>query len=151
MLLGADDDVGAWISARTGGEWVPGTGRAIGFTRGKSLVAGVLFAQYNGVNVWTGIASDDPGWCGRGSLALLFDYPFRQLKAQRITALIDASNARSIDFTTRLGFSHEATLEASAPDGGNQYVFRMKAEDCRWIRERPCDEPRKGRQTTEGA
>jgi hypothetical protein len=133
MLLGADDDVGAWVASRTGGEWKPGSGRAIGFTSEQSLVAGVVFSQYNGINVWTGIASDDPGWCSRKNLALLFDYPFRQLKAKRISALIDASNARSIDFATRLGFSHEATLEASAPDGGDQFILRMRVEDCRWI------------------
>jgi RimJ/RimL family protein N-acetyltransferase len=149
MLLGADDDVGAWVSSRLAGEWSRGYGRAIGVTSGETLVAGIVFAQYNGCNVWVGIASEDPGWCNRRFLSLLFDYPFRQLQAKRITALIDASNARSIDFTSRLGFSHEATLEASAPNGGDQLVYRMKAEDCRWLRTQ--HEQRKGRQTAEGA
>lgn len=133
MVLGADDDVGRWVTARTGGEWYPGMGRAIGFARGKMLVGGVTFFGYNGTNVWTGVASDDPRWLSRSNLAKIFDYSFRQLKVQRLTALVDASNTRSRLFVEYLGFSREATLEASAPDGGDQIAYVMRAEDCRWL------------------
>jgi RimJ/RimL family protein N-acetyltransferase len=143
VLIGADEDVGAWVAARLSQSWSTGLGRAIGFTRDQTLVAGVVYSQYNGTNVWTGIASDEVGWCSRKHLRFLFDYPFSQLNAQRITALIDASNSRSIDFTTRLGFSYEATLCGSAPDGGDQLIYRMTAEECRWLRERKREHSRR--------
>lgn len=111
-------------------------GTAIGITRAESLVAGVTYFQYNGVNVWVGIAATDPRALSRGTLAKLFDYPFRQLKAKRITALVDASNTRSRRFTERLGFSIEATLEASAADGTDQILYRMRQEECRWLKAR---------------
>lgn len=136
LLLGADDDVGRWVCAQLAHAevWTPGMGVAIGITRAESLVAGVTYFQYNGVNVWTGIAATDPRALSRGTLAKLFEYPFRQLKAKRITALVDASNTRSRRFTERLGFSAEATLEASAADGTDQILYRMRAGDCRWLK-----------------
>lgn len=136
LLLGADDDVGPWVCAQLPHEevWTPGMGVAIGITCAQSLVAGVTFFQFNGSNVWTGIAATDPRALSRGILAKLFDYPFRQLKAKRITALVDASNTRSRRFVERLGFSVEATLEASAADGTDQILYRMRQEECRWLK-----------------
>lgn len=135
VLLGADDEVGAWVCAQLlyPEHWTPGMGVAIGITRAQSLVAGATYFQFNSVNVWVGIASSEPGWINRATLRFLFDYPFGQLKAKRVSALVDASNTRSRRFAERLGFSVEATLEASAPDGGDQIVYRMRAKDCRWL------------------
>jgi RimJ/RimL family protein N-acetyltransferase len=150
VLIGADDDVGAWVNSRTPNPfpWIPGAGVAIGFTCAERLVAGVTYYGYNGANVWTGIASEEHGWINRRNLALLFDYPFRQLKVRRLSALIDASNTRSQDFVERLGFTREATLVDSATDG-DQFVYRMFARDCQWLDVRRKRE-RQGRQTTGG-
>lgn len=136
VLLGADDEVGSWVCAQLPSRevWTPGMGAGIGITCAQSLVAGVTYFQFNGINVWVGIAATDPRALSRATLATLFDYPFRQLKAQRITALVDASNSRSRRFVERLGFSVEATLKASAADGSDQIVCRMRAEDCRWLK-----------------
>lgn len=138
LLLHADDDVGRWVCAQLPAQevWTPGMGAAIGITRAQSLVAGVTFFQFNNTNVWTGIAATDPRALSRGILAKLFDYPFRQLKAKRITALVDASNTRSRQFVERLGFSAEATLSASAADGSDQILYRMRQEECRWLKSR---------------
>lgn len=133
VLLNADDDVGAWVSQRAGHGFVPGSCVAIGFTRAASLVAGVTYYGYNGVNVWMGIASEDHGWMNRRHLALIGDYPFRQLKVKRISALIDASNHRSLQFVERLGFKYEATLVDAAPDG-DQFAYRLLERDYPWLR-----------------
>lgn len=133
LLTGADDDVAGWVFARIQSEpWVRGSGHAIGWTRDNKLVAGVTYSSFNGQNVWMAIASEDSRWINRASLWAIFHYPFIQLKVKRISVLIDASNARSIEFVKRLGLSHEATLVDSAPDG-DQLVYRLFASECKWL------------------
>lgn len=134
ILLGADDDVGAWVCARTPNPqaWVSGGGHAIGWTCGNKLVAGVTYSLFNGQNVWMSIASEDYRWLNRANLWAIFHYPFKQLKVKRISALIDASNKRSQRFVERLGLSREATLVDSAPDG-DQFVYRLFASECKWL------------------
>lgn len=134
ILLGADDEVGEWVCARVQNQqpWIKGTGRAIGWTRGDRLIAGVTYSMYNRVNVWMGIASEDHRWLNRTSLWAIFYYPFGQLQVKRISALIDASNKRSQNFVEKLGLIREATFVDSAPDG-DQHVYRLFAHECKWI------------------
>lgn len=136
VLVGADDDVGTWIFARTRAQWVPGQGAAIGFTCGESLVAGVAYTMYNGANVWAAIAVDPAfqrRWATRQALRVIFDYPFRQLGCQRISALVYETNTVSQRFLTRLGFHREATLAQAAPDG-DMFVYALHEKDCQWLR-----------------
>jgi RimJ/RimL family protein N-acetyltransferase len=135
LLYDADDDVGAWIFARTRGTWIKGQGVAIGITCAESLVAGAAFTMYNGANVWAAIAADPSHqghWATRRILRALFDYPFRQLKCKRMSSLLYASNDVAIKFNERLGFTREATLEDAAPEG-DMFLYRLTREDCRWI------------------
>jgi RimJ/RimL family protein N-acetyltransferase len=135
VLHGADDDVGAWIYARTRAQWVRGQGVAIGITSAESLVAGIAYTMFNGANVWGAIAAepDHHGrWLSRSILRAIFDYPFRQLGCKRISALVYETNPVSQRFLTRLGFHREATLADAAPDG-HMFVYALRAEDCRWL------------------
>jgi RimJ/RimL family protein N-acetyltransferase len=135
VLVGADDDVGEWIYARTRAQWVRGQGVAIGFTHATSLVAGVAYTMYNGANVWAAVAADPSHrgrWATRANLRAIFDYPFRQLGCKRISALVYETNLVSQRFLTRLGFTREATLADAAPDG-HMFVYALRAEDCRWL------------------
>jgi RimJ/RimL family protein N-acetyltransferase len=134
LLLHADDDVGRWVAARIRGaeEWVLGAGRAIGFTYGLKLIAGVAFFRYNGANVEVAFASENPRWMSRQNLRLLFEYPFRQLRLRRVTAIVDDTNLASRKLIEALGFEYEATLVRASIDG-NQLVYRLFAEDCRWL------------------
>ena len=134
VLVGADDEVTQWVRAR-----IPnycgiarGGSTAIGFTRGEKLVAGVTYSGFNGVNVWFGMASEDYRWFNRANLWAIFHYPFSQLKVRRMSALIDASNKRSLRLAEHLGFSREATLVDSAPDG-DQHIYRLLVAECRWL------------------
>lgn len=134
LLLHADDDVGRWVVSRIDGldSWIVGMGRAIGFTLKQRLVAGAAFFRCNGANVEVAFASEDPRWMSRENLRLLFEYPFRQLKLQRLTAIVDKTNHGSRRLIEALGFEYEATLVRASPTG-DQFVFRMFAENCPWI------------------
>lgn len=92
--------------------------------------------DFNGVNVFCHIASEGNNWLTRAYLSIIFDYPFRQLKARRITVCVASTNAQSMRFVQHLGFDQEAILRGAHP-GGDLIVFAMTAEKCRWIRELP--------------
>ena len=122
-----------WVAQKTNDFGCFGTEIGIGWERNGSLVAGVAYANWNGVNVECHIASDESRrWATRQYLWTIFDYPFNQLKVNRITVCIGEGNRQSQRFVVHLGFELETTLEAAHPSG-NLLIYRMWKKDCRWI------------------
>lgn len=122
-----------WVAKRTNEHGNFGTDIGIGWARNGKLVAGVAYANWNGVNVECHIASDgSKHWLTRRYLWTIFDYPFCQLKARRITCCIGEGNRQSRRFVIHLGFELETTLKAAHPSG-DLYIFRMWKKDCKWI------------------
>lgn len=100
------------------------------------LVAGVAYANWNGVNVECHIASDGSRkWLTKQYLWTIFDYPFNQLGADRITVCVGEGNTDSTRFVKHLGFILEARLKGAHPTG-DLLIFRLLRHDCRWIRMR---------------
>lgn len=123
-----------WIASRTGEFNGFGTDIGIGWQRGGQIVAGVAYANWNGVNVECHIASDGSRrWLTRQYLWTILDYPFNQLRVNRITVCVGEGNADSRRFVLHLGFTQEATLAGAHPTG-NLLIFRLWRHDCQWIR-----------------
>ena len=68
-------------------------------------------------------------------LAVIFDYPFRQLGVGKVICPIVETNKRSIRLCRKMGFEREATLRDSHPDG-DMFLYSMKRENCRFIGDR---------------
>jgi hypothetical protein len=69
-------------------------------------------------------------------LYLAFDYPFRQLKVQKIFGLVPERNHAARNFDLKLGFKIEYLAEGvfNHADGVNgMYLMSMKKEDCKWL------------------
>lgn len=128
------DEVGRWVCERTGGQWYAGCGTALGFTFDGLPAAGAIYTNYNGSNIFMGFAVDERRVFNRATLWAAFSYPFEQLGARRVTALVDCDNFRSLALCEHLGFAYEATFEDAAPNGDHQLVFRMLKSECRWLR-----------------
>lgn len=128
-----DDLVGPWVCERTGGEWVHGLDTTIGLADGDELVAGVVYSDWNGANIFMDVAAQ-PGkrWLNRGFLWMAFHYPFVQLKCKRVSGVVAADNASARKFNEHLGFTLEAVLKDAHPHG-DLLVYRMLREDCRWL------------------
>ena len=124
--------IGPWVAERTGGSWTPGRGTAIGRVENGKILAGVLYEDWNGVNLVCHIAGEG-NWANRQFLNVIFDYPFNQLKVKRLTAPIASTNAKSINLVTNMGFELECTLTQSTPDG-DMFLFRMFRDECKYIR-----------------
>lgn len=131
IITGQDWRVGPWICERAGGQWLPGM-RTVGAEKDGELVAGVLYAEYNGVHCFVTIAAAGGSWLTPRLLWYIFRYPFIELKCRRLTALVNDDNSRSEAFVKDLGFSLESKLEGASPTG-DILVFRMMKDDCRWL------------------
>ena len=125
--------VGPWVCAKGGGQWVAGSGTAIGLMGDDGqLKAGVTYDNYNGANIIAHISAEG-SWSGnRKFLWVIFDYPFNQLKVKRITLSIAKSNKKACRLAKRLGFEIEFVAEDAHPDG-DLIIFKMVRAGCRWL------------------
>ena len=133
LVYGADAAVMEWVQQRT--PWVEGFGdaRAIGVARDGKLIAGLVYLNYRKTNIEICLAADDPRWCRKGVLAALFHFPFIQLRVRRMTAIIPASNERSLRLGEGLGFVREGRHEGLFANGEAGISMGLLRENCRWL------------------
>lgn len=135
MIVFDANILGPWVAQRIGFRYTPGSMSAIGRVKDGQIVGAVLYENFNGTNVVCHIAGEGR-WLNRRLLSIIFDYPFKQLKAKRITVVVAQSNAASRRLVEHLGFELEAILHDAHPDGDLR-VYKMMADQCRWIKELP--------------
>jgi len=123
-----------WVAKRTNEYGSFGAAQGIGWRKGMEIVAGVVYNDFNGVNCCMHVAAV-PGarWMRREYLWTCFDYPFNQMKVQRVTGLVGEGNLAARRFDEHLGFTLETTLSRAHPTG-DLLVYRMFREDCKWIK-----------------
>ena len=99
------------------------------------IIACVLYNHwYPGISVDISVAADRGNWLTRDFLHLVFKNPFENWKVRRVGSSIAASNERSKRFCEHLGFRHEGTLRAAAPDGDDLLLYGMLKGECRFLR-----------------
>lgn len=109
-----------------------GLSRGIGVMEDGELIAGVVYNEYNGVNINAHIAGIGKNWLTKSFLWVMFDYPFNQIGVKRISAFIEDENKEAIRFDTKLGFIYETKLEGAYVNG-DILVYVMRREDCKWL------------------
>ena len=125
-----------WVAAQTAEFGNFGTDVGIGWEKDGRLVAGVAYANWNGVNVEAHIASDrSKRWLTRKFLHAIFWYPFEQLKVNRITVCVGEGNADSNRFVKHLGFVLESSLAGAHPTG-KLHIYRLWRHECRFLQVR---------------
>lgn len=123
-----------WVAKQTNEFGNFGTDIGIGWMKDGQIVAGVAYANWNGVNVECHIASDrSRRWLTRQYLWTIFDYPFNQLGVKRITVCVGEGNRDSARFVEHLGFKIESRLESAHPTGA-LLIFRMFRSECPYIK-----------------
>lgn len=126
-----------WVARRTNDYGNFGAAQGIGLQEWKGgawvAIAGVAYAEWNGVNVVCHIASDgSKRWLNRQYLWTIFDYPFNQLGARLITACVGQGNSASRRFVEHLGFEEEARVRGAHPTG-DLLVYTLRKPRCRWL------------------
>lgn len=111
---------------------------ALGLIRQGKLVAGVLYENYNGCNIFAHWATE-PGTfrpLTANFLWAAFHYPFEVLGCRRVSGLVEPSNSTAVKMDLKLGFHVEATLKNAAPSGDLLLMCMLK-EDCKWLKRDP--------------
>ena len=133
MIVFDVDRLGPWVAERTGGTYYPGSGKAIGLERNGNLVAAVLYDNCTGRSVQMHVASDSTSrWMTREYLGICFDYPFNQLKVNKIIGLVDSTNLEAQRFDESIGFVEEHRIK-DAGRHGDLIIYSMTRDQCRWL------------------
>lgn len=134
MRLSIDnqDALAGWVSDRLGkGRFLPDF-KAIGAFDGERLCGAVIYDCITFYDCDLHIVLEDKRCVSRRIIQAIFDYPFKQLGLDRVTAQVTASNAKSLEFIQRLGFTYEGTRR-KAVRGEDQLIFGLLKTSCRWI------------------
>jgi hypothetical protein len=109
---------------------------ALGFKRDGVITMGVLYQFWSKNSVWCHIAKDPS--CShpfdRKFLRLGFEYPFQQVGVEQMLGMVDASNYAARRLDEHFGFRPVSTVPGAAMNGGDVIIYRLRKEDCRFIR-----------------
>lgn len=126
-------EVVQWVASRTSEYGRFRSETAIGLVQDNAIIAGVVYADFNGPNVVTHIAAiPTRQWMTRPYLWSIFSYPFDLLNVKRITACVGEGNKDSRKFVEHLGFKLEATLKECHPTG-RLFIYRLLKSECRFL------------------
>ena len=130
-MFGEDERIAQWVQKRLPDflGW-NGAYRAVGYELRGQLKGGVVYSQYTGPNIMVATVLEAP--LTRRFLRSIFFYPFCQLKCQRMTALIDQTNARSQRLVRHLGFKFEGAMREATPHG-DMLIFGLLKRECRFL------------------
>ena len=126
----------------------PSNFTAIGLEQDGKIIAGVVYADYNGSNITASIAVD--GRLTPEFIWFMFYYPFMQAGAKRITACVETNNYKSQRFVEKLGFELEFSMKR-AGRFGDLLIYRMFHDNCKYLEERYGRSSRRQRITTTSA
>lgn len=110
--------------------------RVISVTSGGKLLGGVTYDGFLHRSVQMHVASFSPKWLTREMLWLVFDYPFNQLKVERVFGPVASTNKKAIAFDEKIGFTEHTRLVGAVP-GGDLIIFSMERADCKWLKIKP--------------
>ena len=128
-------DVSLFVTDKTGAGFGPHS--SIGLIDNGKVVAGVVYADWNGANMFMHVAAEKGiHWLTRGSLYTFFAYPFIQCGCRRVTGWVEESNAAARRLDEHLGFIEEARLKSAARNGSDVILYVMTKETCRFLGDR---------------
>lgn len=129
-----DGMVAAWAARCMGmrGGWSQCT--TLSLWSDAVIQAAIVYEGYSGRNICMHVAAvEGRAWLSRAFLRAAFDYPFTQLRVERVTGLVPDSNESSKRFTEHLGFKREGLMRKGSDDGSDLIVFGMLRDECRHL------------------
>ena len=101
------------------------------------LLGGVIFREYTGASITIHLAGFSPHWVSRDLIWVVMHYPFVQLSCVSLFAQVRSLNKRAIGFIENFGFKYEVTIPEVYSDGEDLIVYRLRKENCRWLKLKP--------------
>jgi hypothetical protein len=98
------------------------------------IQAAVIYESYSPRNLNMHVAAiEGKAWLNRAFLRAAFQYPFGQLKVERVTGLVPDSNEAAKKFDEHLGFKREGLMRGAADDGSDLIIYGMLRSECRHL------------------
>ena len=122
-------------------QFVPRLHHAIAsYDNNDILTGGVLFTDWMGGSIQVHVAGFRPNWASKALLYLAFNYPFEQLKVNKLIGLVPEENHQARNLNLHLGFRIEYKIDdvfnhRSLANG--MWIMSMRREDCRWLKMKP--------------
>lgn len=118
-----------WLNKRTNLPWGSDL-RCIGLMREDGTIAAAVgFNAWTEKSCWMHVAFDTPHSLTRALLRAAFEYPLVQCGKEAVYGLTPKHISEAVTMNRKLGFREIAeTVDC--------IMFEMKADECRWIKEK---------------
>ena len=133
MICLDKERVGRYVAKHCQMVWTTENSESIGLLKGKELVAGVWYEDFNQKTITCHIAIT--GRMNREYLGIIFDFPFVQLGVDKIVCPVLSDNDKSIRLVKNMGFEEQARLLDVSPSG-DMLFFVMSKDKCRFLGEK---------------
>lgn len=134
LVYGADAEIKHYVANKirfcTGFD---NNATAIGFLKDGKIIGGVVYHNYDGINIHVSIACENKLWANRKRLHALFFYPFSTLQCERITVTIWRKNKVSRKIAEKLGFVLEGTIRNALPNRRDAMLYGLLKSECKWL------------------
>ena len=118
-----------WVESRIDG-FTAGDATCIAVCTPTEILAVVCYNNYYlGRDIEISFASDHPRWAHKKTISGLLEYPFFQLKVQRVTAKAVKSNKRIRRFMQGIGFVEEGKLRHAGRNNESMFIYGLLKED----------------------
>jgi hypothetical protein len=132
MVLGRP--VVEWVAHQIGATFSEHA-HGIGWRRDGEITCGAVYEGWNGVNIYVHLAKMRGTKFPAAFIAAFVDYPFNQLEARRMSAVIASTNFQSLAFAEKLGARLEGVMP-EATQGGDLHVYGLLREHAKkWLSE----------------
>ena len=133
LVYGEEHRLLPWAQERIGIRSFRRDAYTIGLERNGELVAVVVFDGFSDVDVNMHIASDGTRqWMSKELLVAAFAFPFIQLRMNRVTGMVPASNTQALAFDEHIGFVREGFHPKAMPNDDIVSLGLLR-ENCRFI------------------
>lgn len=107
-----------------------GEARCIAVCTEKEILAVVCYNNYYiERDIEISFATSHPRWAHHKVISGLLEYPFFQLKVQRVTARAVKSNKRIRRFMQGIGFVEEGKLRHAGRNNESMFIYGLTKED----------------------
>jgi RimJ/RimL family protein N-acetyltransferase len=125
------------IAERAGTAFNPDRDISICRVRDGVRLGGVMFSNYTEESIAIHTASWTPHWINRDMMFVVFDYPYNQLKVNRIFGYVPEDNFHAIAFNEKCGFERVARIEGMFKGNLPCILMKQEREDCRFLGIKP--------------
>jgi hypothetical protein len=108
----------------------------IGFVEDDKVLGGFLFSDYDGNNIWVHLALETPRVCTKNRIKYVFQYGFKQIGCNRMTAMCRNGYLRNERLLSGTGFVKEGVVRKCYKINGEYFdgaIYGMLKEECKWV------------------